>query len=68
MSTVNESDDSFSVQSTLAIAIVLPLLDAIIVALRFYTRKSQNLPLQSDDWFTLAALVDATVISCQKNG
>ena len=63
MEAVNQSNDFFSVQSTYAIAIVLPLLDAIAVGLRFYTRRRQNLPLQSDDWFILASLVSISVLN-----
>ena len=41
----------------LAAAIVLPVLDAGVVALRIYTRRKQKLPLQIDDWLIFPALV-----------
>ena len=46
-----------SPSAILAVAIALPILDAIAVALRFYTRRLQRLPLLIDDWLTVPALV-----------
>ncbi|MCJ1235653.1 hypothetical protein MMC14_003624 [Varicellaria rhodocarpa] len=41
----------------IAVSVLFPLLDIIVVALRFYTRRVQKFSLKSDDWLTLAALV-----------
>ena len=41
----------------IAISVLFPLLNVIVVALRFYTRRVQRASLKSDDWLTLAALV-----------
>ena len=43
----------------IAASVLLPLLDTIVVALRFYGRRRQSLSLQADDWCTLVALVIA---------
>ena len=41
----------------LAVAILLPILDIVAVALRFYARRKRRLPLGPDDWLTLPATV-----------
>jgi hypothetical protein len=41
----------------LAIAILFPVLNVIVVSTRFYVRKRQKVPLQADDWLTIPALV-----------
>lgn len=43
--------------SVLSIATVLPLVNILIVALRFSVRKDQRQPLLVDDWLTGPALV-----------
>ena len=40
-----------------AAAVVLPMVDIIAVALRFFTRRKQRLPIGIDDWLTIPALV-----------
>ena len=45
----------------IAIAVLLPVLDIIAVAMRFITRRVQRLQLQTDDWLTLPALVCAVL-------
>ena len=41
----------------LIISIVFPILNTIVVSLRFYSRNRKKLSLQIDDWLTLPALV-----------
>jgi len=41
----------------LAVAIALPILDAIIVFGRLYVRRKQKLPLGIDDWLMIPALI-----------
>ena len=41
----------------IVVSVLFPLLDIIVVALRFYTRRVQRVSLKSDDWLTFAALV-----------
>ncbi|MCJ1396026.1 hypothetical protein MMC18_008913 [Xylographa bjoerkii] len=43
--------------AVVAVGIILPVLDAVAVALRFYTRRLQRLPLLIDDWLTIPALI-----------
>lgn len=48
-----------------AAAVVLPVLDVLVVGLRFYTRRRQRLPLQMDDWLTLPAAVCSILIAIE---
>ncbi|KAH6670379.1 hypothetical protein B0J14DRAFT_670688 [Halenospora varia] len=41
----------------LAAAIVLPIINAFAVLLRILARKKQKLPIQTDDWLTVPALL-----------
>ena len=41
----------------IAMATVLPVLDILAVALRFYTRRKQRLPLKADDWLLIPAVL-----------
>ena len=43
--------------ATIAAGVIWPPLCAILVALRFYTRRVQHLDLFVDDWLTIPALV-----------
>ena len=43
--------------AALALAVTLPILDALAVALRFFTRRKQGVPLCVDDWLTVPALL-----------
>jgi hypothetical protein len=46
-----------SPEHTFAVAVALPVINAIVVILRFYTRRKQQWTLQIDDWLTVPALV-----------
>ncbi|MCJ1405167.1 hypothetical protein MMC11_008393 [Xylographa trunciseda] len=43
--------------AVVTVGIILPVLDALAVALRFHTRRIQRLPLLTDDWLTIPALI-----------
>ena len=46
-----------SLGSIVSIAVILPMLDILAVALRFVSRKRQRIPFEADDWLALAATV-----------
>ncbi len=46
-----------SPSNVIALGVVWPLLCAVVVALRFYTRRVQGARLLLDDWLTIPALV-----------
>ena len=52
--------DAPSPSNVIAAGVVWPLLCAIVVALRFYTRRAQGARLLLDDWMTIPALVRMT--------
>ncbi|KAH8597902.1 hypothetical protein B0O99DRAFT_684608 [Bisporella sp. PMI_857] len=41
----------------LAISIIFPMLNTLVVSARFYARKRQKMSLQADDWLTIPALI-----------
>lgn len=49
--------------AVLPAATIVPVFDAIAVAMRLYTRRAQRLPLLMDDGFTIPALVNAAINS-----
>lgn len=49
-------------KATLAVAIVLPVLSAAAVGLRFYARRRQRINIGIDDWCTIPALVSMVQI------
>ncbi len=51
-----------SPSNVVAAGAVLPSLCAIIVALRFYTRRAQRARLLLDDWLTIPALVRSVAL------
>ena len=46
--------------STIGLAIALPIIDLIVVALRFLARRKQRLHIGPDDWLSIGALVGVT--------
>jgi len=46
---------------TFAAAVALPVVNIVVVLLRFYTRKNQNWSIKIDDWLTVPALVSLQI-------
>lgn len=43
--------------AVIALGAILPAIDVVVVALRFYARRKQKLQLMVDDWLVVPALV-----------
>ena len=50
-------------KATLIVSVVLPVVAIVTICLRFYARRARKLPLLSDDWSILFALVSLCFIS-----
>lgn len=44
-------------QHVIAAGVALSVLDALVVGLRFWTRRKQNTSLRVDDWLMVPAMV-----------
>lgn len=44
-------------QSALAVGFCFPIIDGVLVGIRFYTRRHMKADLQTDDWLCIPAWV-----------
>lgn len=51
-------------QGVIAVAVILPSFATVAVVLRFYVHRMKKLPLKSDAWTILAALVRRRLRPC----